>query len=443
MGKNNRRRRAAKQKKRREQARRDGGRQASGYRRRSARSLDDAELVEMAVYAERVGDTRARAQLLDELGERPQDGVLAELQRRIDQGVAAAWEGGWQPADLVRFVSRYAGANETEMVVCAIADDVSSYEQWGRAVAPDWMLQLEEIGAHRSWATGASWLVQMRFRWHDKLAAAIGLLGLLGTLPELPLLRPPPSHWPGETERRPVASRLEPGVLAKIRALLAKAESTSFDAEAEAFTAKAQELMTRHRIDRAALSGDMAVGDEEVVGRRIGIDDPYAKSKVVLLGGIARANSCRAVWSKDFGFATVFGFPEDIDGVEELFTSLLVQATTAMQREGSKQDLYGRSRTTRFRRSFLISFADRVSERLRETNDETVRTVEDETGAALVPLLDRREQAAEDAMESAFSGGLGSVGVSVSDYEGYLAGRRVADQADLSFGKSDRRLRAH
>ena len=48
-------------------------------------------------------------------------------------------------------------------------------------------------------------------------------------------------------------------VLARIRQLLAKAESTTFEAEALAFTAKAQELMTRHAID-AALVHDTAAG---------------------------------------------------------------------------------------------------------------------------------------------------------------------------------------
>ncbi len=39
--------------------------------------------------------------------------------------------------------------------------------------------------------------------------------------------------------------------LTTIRNLLAKAEATTFPAEAEAFTAKATELMARHRIDEA------------------------------------------------------------------------------------------------------------------------------------------------------------------------------------------------
>ena len=40
-------------------------------------------------------------------------------------------------------------------------------------------------------------------------------------------------------------------VLDRVRGLLTKAESTEFPAEAEALTAKAQELMARHSIEQA------------------------------------------------------------------------------------------------------------------------------------------------------------------------------------------------
>ncbi len=224
-------------------------------------------------------------------------------------------------------------------------------------------------------------------------------------------------------------------MLAKIRALLAKAESTDFDAEAETFTAKAQELMTRHRIDRATLVAD-APSEGEAIGRRLGVDPPYARAKFMLVGGIARANSCRAVWSRTFGFATVFGYPEDVDAVEELYTSLLVQATTALQREGSRDRLDGPGSTRRFRRSFLIGFAYRISERLREASEETVRTVADETGRDLVPLLDSRARAAEEAMNATHSN-IKAMSISITDGEGYEAGTRLADRADLGLGPQE------
>ena len=82
------------------------------------------------------------------------------------------------------------------------------------------------------------------------------------------------------------------GVLHKVRSLLAKAESTTFPDEAEALTAKAQQLMDRHAIDRAMLAaGGRDPGRPE--GRDVTIDAPYPRPKFHLLGAVARANRCR------------------------------------------------------------------------------------------------------------------------------------------------------
>ena len=126
-------------------------------------------------------------------------------------------------------------------------------------------------------------------------------------------------------------------MLGRIRALLAKAESTEFAEEAEALSARAQELMAKYSIDHALLAAE--TGREETPGgRRIAVDNPYEAPKATLLQTVAEANRCRVVWSKELGLVTVIGFPADLDAVELLFTSLLVQANTAMLRAGGKQD---------------------------------------------------------------------------------------------------------
>lgn len=230
-------------------------------------------------------------------------------------------------------------------------------------------------------------------------------------------------------------SNLPPGLLAKVRALLAKAESTSFEAEADAFTAKAQELMTRYRIDQAVLASDRSNAAEP--GRRtIVIDAPYIQPKVVLLGTIARANGGESIWTHGAeDFCTLFAQPEELDIIEDLFTSLLVQATVALRREGPKRDAWGRSRTRRFRWSFLLSFAARIGQRLQETVDQVVAEAEAETGTALVPLLADRAEAARRAAQETF-GSVRSYRPSVSDREGWHAGRIFGDRADISTGPS-------
>lgn len=432
MGKNNRRHRQARARENQRKERRRGARDEAWQAEPDGdgRSVSLEDLVVSAVYAHRLVRSGQAGGIIARICEEAPQEVASILQRRLDDGVSSAWDDGWQPADLMRFGSRKLAGVEIEVLRAAIASEAAGYEQWAVAVAPDWIAQLEEVGAIRWWGASRPWPLQMEPDWSAVVWAAVSVLGLVGSLPSIPVLTPPPSQWAEQSGRREPTSHLEPNVLARIRALLAKAESTSFDAEAEAFTAKAQEMMTRHRLDRATIDRPAGSGSE-VVGRRLGVDAPYAEAKAMLVGGIAQANGCRTVWTKDLGFTTVFGFPEDLDGVEELFTSLLVQATAALQREGSKQDRYGRNRTTRFRRSFLAGFAARIGQRLQETTQETVRTVEMETGAQLVPILDERARAATDAMEAAFPAA-GPMKMSVSDGEGFRTGTRVADEADLT-----------
>jgi hypothetical protein len=163
-------------------------------------------------------------------------------------------------------------------------------------------------------------------------------------------------------EQQRDAPTVDERVLTRVRALLAKAESTTFEAEAETFSAGAQALMARHSIDAAMLaasatSGVTAGGPE---GRRIGIDRPYEAPKVLLLDVVARANRCRSVWSKDLGFVTLVGFGADLEAAETIFTSLLVQATHAMRIYGRRTTHYGATRTRSFRSSFLTSYAHRI-----------------------------------------------------------------------------------
>ena len=234
--------------------------------------------------------------------------------------------------------------------------------------------------------------------------------------------------------------------MSKILALLAKAESTEFAEEAEALSTRAQELMAKYSIDHALLAAK-AGEKEEPTGRRIAVDNPYESPKTTLLNVVAEANRCRAIWSKDVGLVTVVGFPADLDVVELLFTSLLVQANTAMLRAGGKTDSHGRSRTRAFRQSFLVSYAIRIGERIAEatTHVEQEAVAEQEanagqapaaagrsTGTALVPLLAARREAVESAVDELFGDRLTHGRASrVTDAEGWASGRAAADMASL------------
>lgn len=211
----------------------------------------------------------------------------------------------------------------------------------------------------------------------------------------------------------------DPRVLRKVRALLAKAESTTFAEEAEALSAKAQELMTRHRIDH--------LGDPSGApgGRRIWIDAPYVAPKATLAMAVARANGCRGVHLVGLGCVHVVGFGHDLTSTEVLFTSLLVQAGRALVEAESRQ-LAGAGRRTRsFRHAFLVGFAAQVGRRLRETSGGLLAARSD-----LLPVLRRRDEEVEAALAEAFPA-TRTQRSTASNAAGWAAGVRAGDAADL------------
>jgi hypothetical protein len=253
---------------------------------------------------------------------------------------------------------------------------------------------------------------------------AVELLSLLERLPALPGRAPPAG---GSRDRSSPGRPRDERMLDRVRALLAKAESTEFEEEAEALVAKAQELITRHAIDEALLDGGDPSADPSV--RHLPVDDPYADAKAWLVAQVAATNRCRTVFLADLGLVTTFGYPGDLDAVELLTTSLLAQATGAMLRHGSRRDAAGRSRTRSFRRAFLLGFAQRIGERLREVTDEEVAA---HTGdGRLVPVLAARDDRLREVVREAFPETT-EQSASVGNADGWYSGRLAGDQADLS-----------
>ena len=333
------------------------------------------------------------------------------------------WNEGWQPADVIRALERKLGAEPAGSVTDRVVASAAARSE--STADRRWAAQLDALraGPPRPSASGGGVP-----GWERGLQAAVRAVSLLLYLPALPSL----GRSSGGSGRSAKAS----AVLERVRALLAKAESTSFEEEADAFTAKAQELMARHAIDDAMVAvGDREAGATEVVGWRIPVDDPYASPKSLLLHAIARANRCQAVYCADLGFATVFGAESDLEVVELLFTSLLVQATDAMVRAGRAVDRSGRSRTRSYRQSFLVAFAVRIGERLAAVDREVIAEGQERYGDALLPVLASRSQAVDDSVERAFPR-MVRKGVSVNNAAGYVAGRAAAEVASLSVGEA-------
>jgi hypothetical protein len=409
--------------------------------------------------------------------------VSQGLVQLLRMSVRRAWRVGWQPAELTRHAGRELSQEHVSVAADMIIGEMREYP----AVTVDqrWAAQVAAVRASSVAATAGgaavsvtpgngSWcgsdgdyLAAWQRRWRvagglrDAIATAIELLHLLQHLPVLEQLLPPPG-----TARVATAERAAPAgaagpagsggqaderMLSRIRALLAKAEATEYAEEAESLSARAQELMAKYSIDQALLAAESGRKDAPS-GRRIAVDNPYEVPKTSLLQAVATANRCRVVWSKEVGLATVVGFEADLDAVELLFTSLLVQASAAMLHAGSRQDAYGRSRTRAFRQSFLVSYAIRIGERLSQAAEHATKEAAAEqeaaagqpagpvaradstrsAGAALVPFLAARRQAVDDAVDDMFGDTLRrGRSARATDAEGWASGRAAADLASL------------
>ncbi len=361
------------------------------------------------------------------------------LTAALERSVTAAWRLGWEPADVVRAVGRDFGGAHAQVAGDAIAAELRGYA--ATTVDDRWRAQLTALGVRVWWAGGDGYLDARggteNLSRAAVIARALEVIFVLGRLPPLPPLCPPPGTaraGRGAAPRQQTSPHraADERMLTRIRALLAKAESTEFPEEAEALSTRAQELMARHSIDQALVNAATDRRDQPEA-LRLPVDNPYEAPKAVLLDVVASANRCRSVWHRKLGFATVFGFAADLGAVELLFTSLLVQATAAMLHAGARRDAYGRSRTRSFRSSFLAAYAQRIGERLQAAADEvTNQAVAETTGTNLLPVLAARNQAVDRAVEETFPELAEHRVAGGRNYEGWVSGRAAADLASLT-----------
>ncbi|VVJ20122.1 Uncharacterised protein [Amycolatopsis camponoti] len=314
--------------------------------------------------------------------------------------IARACRSGWLPEDLDQAARR----RVDDFARSFVLDTLAAYD--GQ----------RDDGAVRWWTASEPHLPQWTAKHILTPAEALtSVIEALGFLMTLPVLTPPGTATPD----RP-AHHVDEKKLSRVRALLAKAESSSFPEEAEALSAKAQELMTRYALDRVLVEAADA-GPDVPASRRIWLDTPYADAKSLLVHVVATANRCRAVYDSRWDFVTVVGDEDDLDAVALLTTSLLVQATRAMI-----ADPAGRDRA--FRKSFLVSYATRIGERLDQAAAATIAKSADPD--RLLPVLASHERAVESAFTKLFPEVVHK-SVTVRSHEGWGAGREAADRARL------------
>lgn len=439
MGKRNRRRRRETQQHRPGHT---GGGPTPGRRR--LRSVDDPQFAahEFSCLADAVA--RGQLAVADEIvaGLIRAPGAARAASTALRAAAGAAWERGWQPADLVHCFGRKQSGPHRRLLVRVVVAEAGEWRRHPQA-DPGWLQQVDDLEGDLSRAAGrgcllTDWAAAEGIDGLDALLRAAELVGALWSAPGLPPAGDPPSAWgraPAPPHRAAPAGAgagagIDQRILSRVRALLAKAESTEFAPEAEAFTDKAQELMARYAIDHALVSaGGGDPWGERPISRRVLIHDPYAKGKASLLARVAGANRCQSVWCRDVGFCTVFGFPTDLSVTDVLYTSLVSQCSKAML-AASKGVTSPRS----FRESFVLSFAVHIGDRLQAATAATVRQATADHGDALLPVLASRDARVEAARQEAFPHSRQRQS-RIVDRRGWLAGQAAAELAHLDTGK--------
>ncbi len=424
MSRRNREKRAAKQKnRRRTAAERERMRFDPGPDRVLLQELLISALCVAAMCPDDDAEWHA-SELLEEFPASARDFDLAADTAMAD-AIRAAWEAGWLPSDLHEFARRKLEPSAAGYLAEAIVLESKRY-----AVAtlhPRWRADLAVISA----GIDPSTQTPQMWRWAalngaDRCAAltvVLKVLALLGTLAALEPLLP----LPGARRHTPTtAGEVDEKTLARVRALLAKAEATKFPEEAEALSAKAQELMSKYSLHQAVADHDHGRAPV-AAGRRMWIDSPYAGAKALLVQAVATANRCRTVWTENLGFVTVVGAETELNLVELLTTSLLVQANRAMLAAGRQVSSRGHARTRSFRQSFLVAYATRIGERLDTTNATVTAEVGD---SRLLPVLAARSRAADELTDRLFPSMVHRP-ISASNQAGWGAGRAAADLALL------------
>ncbi|GGS17513.1 hypothetical protein GCM10010171_07420 [Actinokineospora fastidiosa] len=329
--------------------------------------------------------------------------VGAAAAAALTKALTELWERGWTPADVAAAVPRHLA----DLALDAVAADTARHP--AAHLHPRWAAE-SRAAAEVWWRRGEphlpQWAERAGLSLADALDRLVDVLAEFAGLPALPALLPPPGR-PGPLAEGGVDAR----VLARVRALLAKAESTAYPQEAEALSAKAQELMARHAFEEAA----MDARPQRAAASRIWLTRPYVTAKAQLVDAVAEANRCRSVFYPRLGCVVLVGHETDLEIVAVLSASLGVQATRALSTAPG--------RTRAYRNAFLAGYAHRIRTRL----DLATATA---TDARALPVLARRHQVVEETYAALFPG-VRTRRSAVSSPTGWGAGQAAADHADL------------
>lgn len=224
-------------------------------------------------------------------------------------------------------------------------------------------------------------------------------------------------------------------LLDRVRKLLAKAEKTDNPHEAEAFSAKAAELIAMHRIDPDRL---VRGGDERLELRRLPLGrGAYVRARLALLSQIAAGHDAEVVFQSGPGGMTAImaGFSGDLDVVRVLYESLHIQAASQMAAIRRPTP----AATQRWRRAFLFGFATRVGELLATAREDAAAAAGAAGATTTLPDVAARGDRVRRFVEASFDRVVAASRSAPASAAGWQHGHQAAGRADLGRARLDGR----
>jgi hypothetical protein len=210
--------------------------------------------------------------------------------------------------------------------------------------------------------------------------------------------------------------------------LLTKAENpATTPEERDALIDKATELMVRFGIEEAQLRRNDNK-PEEVTSKVFSVTNPQRLKKQTLMNGLANAFGCEAIVLFDKDKIQVFGFPSDLEKVETLYNSLIVQMFIGMASAVKPSHVHGKEFNSSFANGFVLTVLKRVRNVYLKVRNEEVRKT---PGTDLV--LRDRSLAVKSAFSSAFPQTMRRSG-SKSTGNGYGQGAEAGLRANIGQG---------
>jgi hypothetical protein len=233
----------------------------------------------------------------------------------------------------------------------------------------------------------------------------------------------------------------------RVRKMLALAEDEgTTQGERDSAFARATQLMARHQIERQMLD-DTAPRKEAVGQRDFTFDAPYTRQKCDLLCWTANAMGMRSIVYRRGAEVTrtiIYGFESDLEILDMLYTSLLLQQVSGLRKAAVPEYLSGSS-VAMWRRDWQSAFANTVHFRIKSARESEVKTYDREHtgggggGAALV-LVDRSKAVELRVAELHPNLGKPLKSRSIGHQSARISGQEAGRNADIGGGNRVRNV---